>query len=438
MTSGSVAKNTNIDTLYVNRPVTNAEAVIAWAKANGFKTTLQPDDMHVTVCFSKAKLDWSSLVAESVHLSVSGGQRAIKRFGEEAVVLVFESEALGNRHDEFMAAGASFDYDEYHPHVTLSYDGEIDIDAIVPYAGPIHLGAEEFQPVVEGWKDKVVEKLFKTNYVTMTHRRKAVEKAERNLVRYNKTALRAMAKQASELAAKAYKDVVKASDPDRVATKIIDGLDWSAYVDYTETELDNVVQDAVQQAITSLGVSDDEEITNQMYAAAQNYAHDRAAELVGKTWLDGELIDNPDAAYAITDSLRAGIQELTAQAIDEGWSADTLAEKVGELGNFSDARAEMIARTEIIRANNQGHMVSFKEAGVERKAWSTAEDGDVCEICQGNEDQGPIPIDDDFDSGDDAAPAHPQCRCTIVAIIANPLLTPAQLAAGAAESDDEE
>jgi hypothetical protein len=38
-------------------------------------------------------------------------------------------------------------------------------------------------------------------------------------------------------------------------------------------------------------------------------------------------------------------------------------------------------------------------------------DDDVEEICQDNEDEGPIPIGETFSSGDDAPPAHNNCRC---------------------------
>ena len=49
------------DSLYVSRPVLNAPQIIAWAKAQGFATTLPPEDMHVTVAFSKEPVDWGGL-----------------------------------------------------------------------------------------------------------------------------------------------------------------------------------------------------------------------------------------------------------------------------------------------------------------------------------------------------------------------------------------
>ena len=145
----------------------------------------------------------------------------------------------------------------------------------------------------------------------------------------------------------------------------------------------------------------------------------RIGEEVGMRYnAAGDLVENPDAEMAITDTARDAIRGAVADAIEQGQSAADLRSAVEDLGDFSAERAGMIARTEIIRANNQGHLAAFKASdAVKMKEWSTAEDGDVCDECEGNEDQGPIGLDADFDSGDDAAPAHPNCRCTIVAVV---------------------
>lgn len=48
-------------------------------------------------------------------------------------------------------------------------------------------------------------------------------------------------------------------------------------------------------------------------------------------------------------------------------------------------------------------------AGV-MKSWYTGV-GNVCDICTDNEDEGPIPMDQEFPSGDQAPPAHINCGC---------------------------
>lgn len=151
--------------LYVQRKLLNAADLIAWAKAQGFKSTLPADDMHVTVLYSRTPVDpikmgeaWGS--EEDGNLVVkAGGPRAIERLGENAVVLLFASWSLASRHDDMVRNGASHDYDEYQPHVTISYEAlaDLDIGAIKPFAGELRFGPEIFEPLDLDWKSKVTE-----------------------------------------------------------------------------------------------------------------------------------------------------------------------------------------------------------------------------------------------------------------------------------------
>jgi hypothetical protein len=82
------------------------------------------------------------------------------------------------------------------------------------------------------------------------------------------------------------------------------------------------------------------------------YAQERAAELVGKTWIAGQLVDNPSPKFAITDTLRQDVQSLVTRAIAEGMSPQDLTSKMVE--TFGPWRAETIARTETGIAYNAG------------------------------------------------------------------------------------
>ena len=99
--------------------------------------------------------------------------------------------------------------------------------------------------------------------------------------------------------------------------------------------------------------------------AALSYARSRAAELVGKKLVAGHLMDNPDARWAITDTLRADINSLVGEAIEKGWSPQELTSELREVA-FSKWRAETIARTETARAYNRGASAAYKEHGVAR------------------------------------------------------------------------
>lgn len=147
-------------TLYVCRKVLNGKEILAWAKGQGFTSTLPADDLHVTITFSRTPVDWMKMGStwEDEVKVPRGGARLIEKFDGGAVVLLFNSNMLQWRHDEMVDKGASWDHPEYQPHVTISYDGApSDISKIEPYQGEIILGPELFAEVKEDWKSEVRE-----------------------------------------------------------------------------------------------------------------------------------------------------------------------------------------------------------------------------------------------------------------------------------------
>lgn len=144
--------------LYVCRVVENANDIIAWAKSNGFDTTLPAIEMHVTICYSKAPVDWNALKHDANGVEIPSGARQLSQLGDEgAVVLQFEAPYLGERWQYYLDHGASWDYDAYYAHITISYVGPKDLSSIEPYRGTIKLGPEIFEELVEDWKDEVDE-----------------------------------------------------------------------------------------------------------------------------------------------------------------------------------------------------------------------------------------------------------------------------------------
>lgn len=151
--------------LYVQRKLLNAKELAAWAKANGFATTLDPADMHVTILYSRSEVDpmkmgrdWSE--DENGHIVVRpGGPRVIEKLGENAVVLRFASPSLEYRHRDMIEAGGSHDWPEFAPHVTISYtapDG-VDVESIKPFNGELRFGPEIFEGLDLDWKSKISE-----------------------------------------------------------------------------------------------------------------------------------------------------------------------------------------------------------------------------------------------------------------------------------------
>ena len=144
--------------LYVRRDVLNAEQIITWAKAQGFRTTLPAEDMHVTVVYSKALVDWNAMDHMVDEEEFPAGERRVMPLGEDgAWVLRFEAQPLTERHHYFRSRGASWDYADYHPHITLTYDAGDAALAAEPYRGVIRLGPEVFEEIQEGWADDIVE-----------------------------------------------------------------------------------------------------------------------------------------------------------------------------------------------------------------------------------------------------------------------------------------
>jgi hypothetical protein len=142
-------------TLYVSRKVLNGAAIMAHYRAQGVAAgALDVDDLHVTIAFSKTPIDWMA-VGESFgngsgdsKLTIGeGGARIMDRLGS-AWVLLFSSWALGYRHGDILRAGASWDYPEYQPHVTIAYPPEgTDYTGITPWQGKIELGPEIFAEI---------------------------------------------------------------------------------------------------------------------------------------------------------------------------------------------------------------------------------------------------------------------------------------------------
>lgn len=139
--------------LYVQRKVTNGADILAWAKAQGFETTVPAEGLHVTIAYSRQALDWMKVGGDwgsrqDGGLTVApGGARLVEPLGSEgAVVLLFNSSELAWRHMQIREAGASWDYEEYQPHVTITYAaGDLDLSKVEPYRGKIEFGPEIFE-----------------------------------------------------------------------------------------------------------------------------------------------------------------------------------------------------------------------------------------------------------------------------------------------------
>jgi uncharacterized protein len=147
--------NANPRPLYVRRLLKNWRTLEKWALAQGFTSTVG-EAMHVTVAYSRTPVDWIKAGEAysrdgSGELAVPpGGPRVVEALGPNgAVVLHFASSDLCWRHEDIKRIGASWDYSQYQPHVTITYDAPagLDIAKVPPYRGPLEFGPEIFEDV---------------------------------------------------------------------------------------------------------------------------------------------------------------------------------------------------------------------------------------------------------------------------------------------------
>lgn len=189
---------------------------------------------------------------------------------------------------------------------------------------------------------------------------------------------------------------------------------WAFMMDPSADLLAEIVKDGAFQALLQIGLSE-EDMTAKISTLAMKYAKDRAAEMVGKKWVEGELIDNPNAKWQIAESTRDMLRSDVTKAIEEGWSPNKLKNAIADNYAFSYDRAETIARTEITNADIQGNMIAYKESGVVTgKSWILGSEHDDDDECDQNADAGVIPLDEAFPSGDTEPLAHPKCVCDLM------------------------
>jgi len=155
----------------------------------------------------------------------------------------------------------------------------------------------------------------------------------------------------------------------------------------------------IKEAVVDVGIKSRIIVRDKLGDVAKraaDWASSQAAELV--TGIDETTIDR------LASVIEQGIEEMrgpygTGQLIR------------AEMEDMSVSRALTIASTEMNRAMSAATLDKLDFLGVEYKQWIL--DPDPCPICIDNADAGVIPASEEFPSGDDGPPAHPNCRCAV-------------------------
>lgn len=195
------------------------------------------------------------------------------------------------------------------------------------------------------------------------------------------------------------------------AIALLEFSGWAELVGITAPALEAIATDGAQIAVAQVGgVADDALIARN----AHQWAMERAAEMVGMKWIGGQLLPNPAAQWQITEGTRHMLRKLVVDALDEGWSSQRLAKEIRASEAFGRPRAEMIARTELAKADTEGQTIGWRESGlVEQLEWLTA--AGCCDACTAM--NGKRAGLDGLFPGGKKCPLHPNCRCTVVAVL---------------------
>lgn len=148
-------------TLYVDRQLLNPIKLREWAKEQLGCECLKASDMHVTVAFSKEEVDWNKITPRDKEIHVEVEKAYPEPLGDKgAVVLKFKSDVLEKRWQHFRDKGASWDYEGYQPHVTITYSYEGDkakLKNVKPFSGRFRFGPERHKEVDLDWTEKIEE-----------------------------------------------------------------------------------------------------------------------------------------------------------------------------------------------------------------------------------------------------------------------------------------
>lgn len=171
----------------------------------------------------------------------------------------------------------------------------------------------------------------------------------------------------------------------------------ASYIKYAKTEFSRALKVQANEYLDKVkdsGISaeytiSDAPIENAMFnvysRVMKQFAQDTYSQFVKKAkkteinwaewvsrWFDENMIELPNL---ITGTTETTIRGIATQAILEGWSIREFQNNLMQNYAVSERRAELIGRTEIIRASNAGSLMGAEETGIPmKKYWLATRD----------------------------------------------------------------
>lgn len=201
----------------------------------------------------------------------------------------------------------------------------------------------------------------------------------------------------------------------------LEEAEWKPLWDAAAAEGDKLLEDALVAAVKAALTAGAQFVLAR--APAKRLAEGPAG-LGGIGW----KLDNPAAeawlaehgaklVKKIDEGTRNELLQIILEGTRNGRSYDDIAGEIQRrFEQFGDRRAALIAITEIGNAYEVGEYeaaLELQRAGLTVvKWWSTVGDDQVSDLCQANEDEGELPLEQEHASGDQCPLGHPACRCT--------------------------
>lgn len=180
---------------------------------------------------------------------------------------------------------------------------------------------------------------------------------------------------------------------------------WDDLVNSVITDLLAIVEAAQVEGLQQLNMP---VVEDQL---ASDYAASRAAEMIGKKYVDGELVDFPSAQWVIANTTKDDLSDLIDNAVNDVVTPEQLAERIRIAKIFSAERAELIAKTETSMGQIYGNLAPWKSSGKVKKVNIVLSlKHKVIDECDDIANGSPYLI-----NKVPYLPIHPQCQCSIVA-----------------------
>ena len=119
--------HSHVNGTYVSAKVNNVtlNKLDKWVSENGIKNATDPTTYHSTIVYSRKGVP--QVKDYNFKTPITGSIKEWKLFptqnGTKALVLIVKSDDLEKYHEDTRKLyGATWDYPDYHPHITISYD----------------------------------------------------------------------------------------------------------------------------------------------------------------------------------------------------------------------------------------------------------------------------------------------------------------------------